>query len=435
MKATKIYLLLVLGLILFLASCKKDNDSGSDQPDVPNQEDKFVFDVQWTDQTVYFDEDALGDLVKVDTADYRYYFKSSSTTAAALAPGNILVIHGLALRKVSTVNTVDNQIIVETAYAKLNEAVSDGEIEWDYGVNFNTTQIPQLVTDENAYPFKQISSDSFSIKLKIGKYDYEISMKFKGDHAEVKQTIEKKVAGALKLRFTCEGSIEQFRTSNKMSYSHSNLTYYENENKNLKGELTVKLNAAGSGNDMINMEFPATLLTFPFNVGPIPTVVSVKVQFVAQAVVPPAGSSIVSAKFTYNSNTGLGYSLNGGVIAKGGKGTYNIEKKEAQTGAPGAIGINFGLGFPRIEVGVFGQVIVPWAQTAFLVGGDYTFNPACQQAKAAYIGACGYKLSFLGYEAEGTKTLWNEEKILLQSGNCGKSDSYLNIVDILTGEK
>jgi len=44
--------------------------------------------------------------------------------------------------------------------------------------------------------------------------------------------------------------------------------------------------------------------------------------------------------------------------------------------------------------------------------------PACQQAKAAYIGAIGYKLSFLGLGYESTKTLWNIEEVLLKAGDC-----------------
>ena len=37
-----------------------------------------------------------------------------------------------------------------------------------------------------------------------------------------------------------------------------------------------------------------------------------------------------------------------------------------------------------------------------------------------FIGACGFKLKFFGlFEAEGSTTLWNEEKILLQAGDCG----------------
>lgn len=409
--------LLLLAVVIFiLPSCEKYNE-GEGYNDKP-QDDEFVFDVDWTPGTAYFDEDALSDLQQVDTADYRYYFDESNAEASALSAGDVLVIHGLALRKVTSVSNVNRQIIVETEYAALNEAISDGVVSWDYGVNFTSDLQPEMSLDGQIHQFKRATDDSFTLSTKIGSFDYKISMTFKGNRAEVTQEIEKSVGSDVKVKFACEGVIEQFRTKNKIVYNNSELTEYEHGNKGLKGELTVSLTAAGSGQDNISFEFPTTLISFPFMVGPIPVKVNVKVFFVAEAFVPPEGSAQVSAKFTYNSSTGVKYSLGGDVQANGDEGSYSIKKKKAQTGAASAIGINFGLGFPRLEVGIFGSLLVPWVHTAFLVGGDFTFTPACQQAKAAYIGACGYDFGILGYEKKGIKNLWFIEEILLQSGDC-----------------
>ena len=96
-----------------------------------------------------------------------------------------------------------------------------------------------------------------------------------------------------------------------------------------------------------------------------------------------------------------------------------MEDNITQTGASSAIGANFGLAFPRLEIGIFDKLIVPWIHTAFLIGGDYTFTPPCQQAKCQFIGACGIDFKFLlGYSYSLNKTLWQEEKVLLQAGEC-----------------
>ncbi|MEA1877419.1 MAG: hypothetical protein U9N86_11190 [Bacteroidota bacterium] len=416
MKTLKTLLLLIAVALLFLPACEKYND-GDGYNDTP-KDDLFVFDVDWVQGTVYFDEDALSDLEKVDTADFRYYFDESNVEASALTAGDVLVIHGLALRKVTSISNNGDQIVVETEYASLNEAISDGTVSWDYGVNFTSDLQPEMSIDGQIHQFKRSTGDSFTLSTKIGSFDYKITMVFKGNKAEVTQEIEKSVGDDVKVKFACEGVIEQFRTSNKIVYKNSELAEYEYDNKGLKGELTVSLTAAGSGQDKISFEFPTTLISFPFMVGPIPVKVNVKVFFVAEAFVPPEGSAQVSAKFTYNSGTGVKYSLGGDVQANGDEGSYSIKKKKAQTGAASAIGINFGLGFPRLEVGIFGSLLVPWVHTAFLVGGDFTFTPACQQAKAAYIGACGYDFGILGYEKKGIKNLWYIEEILLQSGDC-----------------
>ncbi|MCX6225428.1 MAG: hypothetical protein NTV01_11885 [Bacteroidia bacterium] len=159
------------------------------------------------------------------------------------------------------------------------------------------------------------------------------------------------------------------------------------------------------------------LLKYPVMVGPIPVIINVKVLFVINCVVPVDGSSQVEAKFEFNSTTGIKY--NGTeVSADASIGDQSINKNKAQTGASSAIGVNFGLAFPRLEIGIFGEVIVPYIQTSFLIGGDYTFTPPCQQAKAQFIGACGVDLSFFGFGYSAKKTFWQEEKILLKSGDC-----------------
>jgi hypothetical protein len=42
----------------------------------------------------------------------------------------------------------------------------------------------------------------------------------------------------------------------------------------------------------------------------------------------------------------------------------------------------------------------------------------CQQAKSQFIGACGIDLSLAGFGYSAKKTLWQEEKVLLKSGDC-----------------
>ena len=63
---------------------------------------------------------------------------------------------------------------------------------------------------------------------------------------------------------------------------------------------------------------------------------------------------------------------------------------------------------------------MPWAQTAFLVGGSFTpFFPSCQTADAQFIGAAGYDFGILGFElATGSTTLFEIKKELLRAGDC-----------------
>lgn len=140
---------------------------------------------------------------------------------------------------------------------------------------------------------------------------------------------------------------------------------------------------------------------------------------VINAVVPLEGSSQVSAKFNYNSTTGFKFDgIDASVNAS--METINIEKNIAQTGAPGQIGANFGIGFPRLELSFANEIMVPYIQTAFLIGGFYrTGTKPCQEAKASFLGQAGLNINGTkNIKFKWNKELWNLEKILLQSGNC-----------------
>jgi hypothetical protein len=153
----------------------------------------------------------------------------------------------------------------------------------------------------------------------------------------------------------------------------------------------------------------------------IPVILNVKVQFVVNALVPAEGSSRVKASFSYDSDLGLSY--NGTTVETGGRlGAVNFGEEVTETGAAGPVGANFGMGFPRVELGIFGETIVPWAQTAFLIGGSFTMIPPCQTADAEFLGAAGLNLKFLGVKVNlGSHTLFRMKEELLRAGECPSS--------------
>jgi hypothetical protein len=166
----------------------------------------------------------------------------------------------------------------------------------------------------------------------------------------------------------------------------------------------------------VNIELPFVLLKYPFMLGPIPVIINVKLQFVAALEVPFDGSSWVKVNFKYDSDIGFKYD-GVDVGAAGRLGDYNFGKEQAQTGASSGIVANFGVGFPRVELEMAGEHVVPWAQTAFLIEGNFTpVFPALQQAKAAFIGAVGINLEFFGFGWDGSLTLFQEEQVIYEAG-------------------
>ena len=406
-------------LFLFLltalfAGCNKDNE-----PDNKGSgKSEASFNATFTPQTVYFNESETSkDVISISDDGTIFTFSNSSDKAKNLKKGDVVLIYGKALRKANKITAQGNTVVVETVAATLNEAIQEGSINWTTYCDFKPgMQLQAEIGDNIYYPTLRADKET-SFNFSYGGYDYSIVMNMNNDYATVKIGVSKKISGAIKGSFTAEGKISALYSENKIEYEKAQLKTYSNSNNNLSGELTLALTVAGSGNDALDLELPVILGAYPLMVGPIPTVITLKLQVVINAVVPLDGSAQVSTKFKYDSQTGISWD---GVktVTKGKIGNYSIDKQNTDAGASSAIGVNYGIGFPRIEVGIFGNLVVPYIQTAFLIGGNYTSYPACRQIKASFIGGCGVDLSFLGFSHSEKKNLWQEDKVLLQVGDC-----------------
>jgi hypothetical protein len=410
MKNLQLFLISVF-IILIFNTCKKDDPA----PTPSNS--SSVYNVTLTDKTVFIDSLAVQSLIHMDTAEHVYYFESSEPKIANLKVNDILLIYGVALRRVTSISQNGDETRVETAYATLNEAIRDGEISWNKKISFKDGVRPVVLMNGKNIVSKSTSADEFEFEFSYGAYSYRIKFVFTDEKADVEFEITKELVKPITAKFLATGSIQNFSSSTEMIFANSKLTKFGQKNSDITGDLTLNLTVAGSGRDDITFDFPVVLLKYPVMVGPIPVVINLKVLFVINCVVPVDGSAQVEVKFDYKSTTGIKYDGTT-VSADASMGDQSMNKNKAQTGAASAIGVNFGLAFPRIEIGVFDELIVPWIQTAFLIGGDYTFSPACQQAKSQFIGACGVDLSFAGFGYNAKKTLWQEEKVLLKSGDC-----------------
>jgi hypothetical protein len=132
-------------------------------------------------------------------------------------------------------------------------------------------------------------------------------------------------------------------------------------------------------------------------------------------------SAHIKTKFKFNSETGIKYDGTD-VGVTGSAGPYNMDflKDSCWVGSSTAAGINFGLTFPRFELQIFGNTIVPYAHTAFLIGGTFTAGvKPCLKIDASYIGAVGYNFNFLGLlKMKGSKNLWQFDRNIKKIGEC-----------------
>lgn len=390
-------------------------------------DDRFTFDVTWTPQTTVVSEAQLALLKDTDTENHRYTFDAAAVANSGLdlSPGRVLVIHGTSVRRISAVQEVGADLIVDTAYAPLTDAVADGTLGWDYTLDFSPEKLESV--SMAGYTFTPTAEDTIAFNFKDGAFTYDLNIKLNGDRSDY--TFTKGVGSSASARFVAEGKLEAFKSQDQIVVENSTLKRFGHEQKGMRGETTLSLTVAGSGQDFVDLKLPFAVLKYPFLVGPIPVVLNVKIQFVVNAYVPFDGSSQVKTKFTFDSDMGFDY--NGSEVKTTGQiGPHSLTREVAQIGASSAIGINFGVGYPRVELGIAGETVVPWAQTAFLIEGSYSFTPPCQLARAAFIGAGGIDLKFFGLETNvPAHTFFDQRRTLLRSGDCPPDTAALRFTD------
>ncbi len=402
------------------------------------QPDSTTYDVDLAPDTVFIDEAHKGLLVASDDENHTYTFSAAGlqTAGIELAVDKPLIIHGVAVRKIASVTTDGGNLVVETDFVPLNEVFTDGTIAWDYGVEFTPDKIKSIEIEGKQYAVPK-DGTPIDISFEVGEFKYEIKATLDTETSTFEFTVSKGLGATLEGKFVASGKIARFRTKNDFTLSGGELQDWKSDFNGMRGDATLELVVAASGQDMIDYKLPVPIMKIPFMVGPIPVVLGIKIQFVIKASVPYDGSSRVKTSFTYDSN--LGVSFNGTSVSAGGSlaGVTFGDDSTHETGASSAIAANFGIGFPRVELSVLGDTLVPWAQTAFLVGGSYTFTPACQTADAEFLGAMGYNLGLFGFDLlSGSYRLFDHKKPLLRSGDCpedSKSAEEVAIEDMLLG--
>lgn len=389
-------------------------------------------DAAWAPDTSTFDVELASNVLRVQEADlsrvilqwnpdeHAYLLDKSVTDGLGLTfnVGDPLLLDGVELGRISVLDITGNEIYIETEQMPLNEVFPNGNIAWDYGVEFTPDTVKSIeIPGVGEFPVK--ADTPINITFEQGEFKYELAVVLKTVTADFDFTVTKGVGPGVTARFNAKGQFERFRNKNQILFESGQLTNFGHELKGMRGTSDLKLVLAGSGSDAIDFKIPVPIMKIPFAIGYIPAVLSVGAQFVVNAVVPIDGSAQVGTTFKYDSD--LGFSFDGTTVTAGGRaGTTTFGDGIHQTGASSAISANFGIGFPRVSLSIAGGTLVPWAQVAFLVGGSFTpFFPPCQTADAQFIGAAGYNFGILGFElASGSKKFFEQKKELLRTGQC-----------------
>jgi hypothetical protein len=412
-----IYKIIILSVvaIAILVSCSSDN------PTTPTPTpDATKVDVKWTDITVQFQPE---EVISTDSTFSFFKFDSNNNNAKKLKVGSIIFVYGKALKKVSTIEDKSGQITVKTKYCRLNEAISDGEISWTKNIKWNSSLLSLVGSDSKKNVVQVGEKTEVEFKFPVDDLQGEIKLTLKDNRLDASCNVIKEVNKMTKVTYGFEGYIQDVKSEGKIKFANGTLQEFNHVNKNIEGEVTVQLIATGSLSELLGpIELPFVLLKVPIVVGGFPMMINLKVLFVINTkTITADASAFVKSKFKFNSTTGIKYDgTEFGANANVGPYSYDFVKDSNWVGSSMVAGLNFGITFPRFELEMFGETIVPFVHTAFLIGGSFTAGTKpCMTIDASFIGAVGCNLDFFGVlKGSVTKTLWQFDKNIRKSGTC-----------------
>jgi hypothetical protein len=420
---------------LFVLACSSDGSSSSSIPLAPDQSS---FQVTWKTDTVVLEEATVKTSLKnPTTTDGIYLFDPSLTQVASLHPGQALMIGGVDLVKVDSVQVGTSAITVTTEPASLLDAATDADVTWDIGMDLahgsNNAQpivLPslrpvQLISQStghlNAIPGPK---DKLSYNGPLGNLSATGSMGFTATGLQMNATVTfnaspavMKIAGsAFLLPFRCRGGVV-------VKGGLLQEAYYNVEGIDLDLDLNIGAVAMGASDN--GFKFPIEVRA-PYAIGPIPTFVSIGLTITLNPLLSDTSSSKTHAHFHLVGSGGVR-------IVNGAPSTYgSLENSVATTQDSDAVStINAGMGvlleFPKVSFGVgmsqaeiaayasFKAEVV--ANEVMRYGGLGLITGNCLTIGGNYGTYAGGAIRLAGFKFSQEMQLWGKATTIYQSGN------------------
>jgi hypothetical protein len=394
---------LLLALSLPLASCKKSPAStaaagASTAPAAsttapasrgPLKNIASVYDVTYTPETVVLSADIAQHHLKTASADgATFTFDAASSDVRALKPGSVMLLTGVALRRVTQVQPLGDSIVVATGDAEITDAIKDGTIQAQTSVDFGSVvmgpgpahtgrdplDIFSLVTPAYADTTTTTVGGPGSFSVKIDPFQYSVKFTAAADRLNIDMAIQNTVDN---MSVTSSGYLKNYQAVVNILIKDKTITKLDFQNSGLDGEMVVNWTAAtvvagpltkiASWSDLLKKYQPLrqAAFTFPFLIGPIPF----SIKFSTGITFTPAftsKNSICKGSMTVHYSGSGGFTVNNGNVQSSGQITQPTQANpKTQILSLGPIGFTVAVEFPRAELGM-GTNLFTFSPTAYV---------------------------------------------------------------------
>lgn len=350
-----------------LLACSGSSDS-KDAPNAPQETpDQTSFQATWKPETLVLGEATVRDKLRnPEASDGSYEFDPSLTSVASLAPGQPLLLTGVDLVKVDSVEVRPDTVIVKTEPALLTDAVSDATLAWDVAADMasairtapqfaSTTHLaaaPQFPCDTQINPNGCQPKTTFSGKL--GNLDASQAMVLNPDGSlKMDLTIKFPQQGTAVLSVAASAVLKGFRQQGNVQIRSGALGQGSIGVSGLDLDLDLNVGAVAMGQSDDTFKYPIEV-TFPYALGPLPAYFKLSATISLNPVLSESSSARSHVHFHVGGSLGL--ALNGtNLVGMGGLKSLDGDApklEEVETVSPVAGGFGVLVEFPKITFGI-----------------------------------------------------------------------------------
>ncbi len=382
-----------------------------------------VENVQYADNDTLVSEDIAKRIAKVEPD--RLVF-DGNVNVSDLPIGKPLLFPQKAVRRIREVIRENGKTVILTDKANLNEVITDGQFDWDQKFTFSKMGRADL---EKLRPYfggvalaqSGESSDGSGVSFtgEINEWNVTVEITPNSGENRLNMMIEATKGGTARSRVRAEGWISDFRSRGGLAYGGGELENFNYEEQGLSGNLHVIFAAVELGADEALFNIPAEI-GIPYTVGPLYMEAKLKANL---RVVPEVrGGASAQADFTVSYSGSRGFAFEGGNVTPLGQLDDQNIGVTGETVSAGMIATGMGVGieFPRLELAMMGEVVVPYLALDTYTYTVYTPDPPCQEGGMRQRAVAGLTLGFLGYEYSRETELWKRERVTeLPGSRCG----------------
>jgi len=435
----KTQLLFVLAALSLVTSCgNNSNENFSEAYIIPDTEN---FSATTNENTASVSKSVLSNLESYDASTGRYIFSKNTDVIEDLKPGTTVLFEAHSLRKIKSVTSDGGKLIVETEFARLTDYFKDAEINYSTAINWSestaantkmtvgqpiATMINPLVLQSGGVTEQEgiasVGDEGLHVQMEKEINGWKVGFILSpeaGNRLKIKLSAEKgKVCSIV-----AEGYISSFTSNMNVVITNRETNAFSYSNNGIEGELEVKFSAVGLGSEIAILEIPAKIERTVLVNGMIPVTIRLKANLKILPEVAVGSSSQVSMKLKYNSNTG--FNFDGSKLNPIGSVSQDTPEQtgDCNTATTAIAGMGVNIEFPRFEVGVFGNLVVPYLllstnYSSYLSTGLVGGALPCHLARLKYKAHAGVSMNFLGVAAiNNDYKLFEKEKKWTSEGS------------------